>query len=1110
MSGENILFSNVNSMEDNIEYYSDINPSNIKEIKKRAKGIGFTGRPVYNMMLTNTYQKYLNDKFKSAMDYSGNPLYKKKPTEKYKKHLKEGGYYLKKYNEFLNTGNSFTIDIKHKDNLKKLLRKMMGGDDDILIEYEINGTKKIRTLSSDWARRLLDGFENNEWIEDEESDQEFRSFIEIGEIKEITISKANKKKPSGSFFKYTHNIEGLDLTDFQIYSNINQIQPNTVCCFIQALISAGVDDYKIERTKNLIKTRSVPQCKIDELCIKLELHITINKINDTHIIHYPVDKNKYEFIREQEPIKIGLIEEHYFHIKTVPITRFALLNYDKIKNEIDFHRINKIQKGKYYNRENKFIDSNIVIKTLLDNKDKLLTPIGLCDEIYKTQYSDMFNEIFDLNYTEDNVRLVEYIEKEDKHSMINVFADFETLTDTPIHEAYLCRSSSTNKTFLGVDCGKKLLEHLVKKYEGEENIRLIFHNAAYDLRFIFDYLTHPVLIERGKMLLRGYGKFYYGKNKYINIQIQDSYSIIPEPLKKFKDMFNLPMEKDILPYGLYTKQNVKKCFIPLADCIKEVRIQYGKNNIGKEINKEKEEEFVNDYINNIKKWKCLDDDNLVDIIRYSTQYCKLDVEVLQQGYNKFRRMIIDITKREVEGEEGLEEEYIDINNYVSIPSIAQDFMKYNDVFEGVYELSGNVREFINKCMYGGRTMSSQNKKWKSKTNGECNIESDNINDVLADFDAVSLYPSAMFRLEGFLKGKPKIIKDLNYEFLEKQDGYFVEIIIEKVNKKYNFPLMSKLTKEGIRDWTNDMENEYMHVDKTTLEEIIKYHDIKFKIVRGYYYDEGRNCKLKEVIKTLFDERIKAKNEDNPIQAIYKLLMNSAYGKCLLKPIETETKYVSNKDYKKFVSYHYNWIKDGEQLNDNRWKFKLYKSIDDHFNIVHCGVEVLSMSKRIMNEVMCLAEDLDIEMYYTDTDSIHINNSKIELLADEFKKINNRDLIGKGMGQFHTDFDSDILKGEILAKRSIFLGKKCYIDELFGCESGDLIDYHIRLKGVPNVSILHYCKQNNITPYNLYEKLFEGQEIEFDLTCDGLKCNFKFHNNMTISTLEYFDRKISFN
>ena len=307
-----------------------------------------------------------------------------------------------------------------------------------------------------------------------------------------------------------------------------------------------------------------------------------------------------------------------------------------------------------------------------------------------------------------------------------------------------------------------------------------------------------------------------------------------------------------------------------------------------------------------------------------------------------------------------------------------------------------------------------------------------------------------------------------------------------------------------------MNNEIFYCDKTTLEEVIKYHQIEFKIIRGYYYNEGRNMNLKPTIEHLFNTRLEAKKQKNPIEKIYKLIMNSCYGKCLLKPIDTEYKYISNSKYKEFMSNNYNWVKDADYCSEsNTWRIKLIKAINEHFNLVHCGVEVLSTSKKIMNEVMCLAEDFDIDMYYTDTDSIHIDNSKINYLASEYKKIHNRDLIGKNMGQFHTDFDSDILKGEILAKRSIFLGKKCYIDELYGSESGDIVDYHIRLKGIPNASILDYCNNNNITPYEVYEKLYNKEEVIFDLTCGGKKINFKFHNNMTISTLDEFNRKICF-
>jgi hypothetical protein len=38
-----------------------------------------------------------------------------------------------------------------------------------------------------------------------------------------------------------------------------------------------------------------------------------------------------------------------------------------------------------------------------------------------------------------------------------------------------------------------------------------------------------------------------------------------------------------------------------------------------------------------------------------------------------------------------------------------------------------------------------------------------------------------------------------------------------------------------------------------------------------------------------------------------------------------------------------------------------------------------MSKRIMNEVICLAEDNEIEIFYQDTDSMHIQKADIPRL-----------------------------------------------------------------------------------------------------------------------------------
>ena len=84
-------------------------------------------------------------------------------------------------------------------------------------------------------------------------------------------------------------------------------------------------------------------------------------------------------------------------------------------------------------------------------------------------------------------------------------------------------------------------------------------------------------------------------------------------------------------------------------------------------------------------------------------------------------------------------------------------------------------------------------------------------------------------------------------------------------------------------------------------------------------------------------------------------MNSMYGKTILKPIETETVVIKENDYDKYVSYNYNFVYSSVKVG-NRYYVKKIKSILEHFNYCHVGVEILSMSKRIMNEVICLAED----------------------------------------------------------------------------------------------------------------------------------------------------------
>jgi hypothetical protein len=96
--------------------------------------------------------------------------------------------------------------------------------------------------------------------------------------------------------------------------------------------------------------------------------------------------------------------------------------------------------------------------------------------------------------------------------------------------------------------------------------------------------------------------------------------------------------------------------------------------------------------------------------------------------------------------------------------------------------------------------------------------------------------------------------------------------------------------------------------------------------------------------------------------------------------------------------------------------------------------------------------------------MHIKKSDIPRIRSLFKSKYNRELIGEEQGMFHSDFESKL--GEVaFASRSIFLGKKFYIDELT-LENG-LIDYHIRAKGLPSDCLEFKAKELGINPFELY-------------------------------------------
>ena len=68
-------------------------------------------------------------------------------------------------------------------------------------------------------------------------------------------------------------------------------------------------------------------------------------------------------------------------------------------------------------------------------------------------------------------------------------------------------------------------------------------------------------------------------------------------------------------------------------------------------------------------------------------------------------------------------------------------------YDNVYQVSGAIQQFISRCVVGGRVMTNSNKQYHVKKK-------------IADFDACSLYPSAMHYMGGSLNGKPKVLVDI--------------------------------------------------------------------------------------------------------------------------------------------------------------------------------------------------------------------------------------------------------------------------------------------------------------------------------------------------------------
>jgi len=786
--------------------------------------------------------------------------------------------------------------------------------------------------------------------------------------------------------------------------------------------------------------------------------------------------------------KINDENEREFELKKLKNVTFVSKNGNKylMKEVLSEHK-------KFYNIDTKFETTyEERINFLRNHKNKVNEYIPSVIT-YKDEQYDLYNYSNSKNvYTKKYKVIYADIECGFKNE------DSENQLHVPYCICYIDEDDNKYK-FAGRNCIKDFFDSL------KESTLIYFHNLKYDIQFIMRHLTNIKCTDYDKgrkknmncNILISDGVYYSASGCYvnkkektiINVKIKDSFKLLPISLASFPSVFKLEGKKEICPYNLYM-----------------INDEYDEN--------DEESKFMNEYESLKNALACLkkddhkefiekskpyiDEKNRFDYIRYSIDYCIQDCNLLKKGVEMFREWMYGITLE-------------DLHDSLTLPSIANKYLIESGVYEGCYKLSNVPRHFIQRCVAGGRVMVKNNERQISE------------NEPINDFDAVSLYPSGMNRIAeigGFLLGIPKILNEneKTYDFIKNKDGYFVKVNVKKTNKKLYFPLSSVINNDGIREYKN-LENDIIYLDKIGLEELIEHQEIEFEILDGLYYKSGRNNKIGEIIKGLFNERNKYKKEGNPIEYVFKLIMNSSYGKTIEKAKDIEIKIIHDDDINQYINKKYNSINNIEHIKNSYLNIvKLEKSINDHFSLPNIGCEILSMSKRIMNEVMVLAEENNISIFYTDTDSIHITDKHIPLLQQKFKEKYGRELIGKELGQFHSDFspsnkkDAEIYNA-LYATKSIFLAKKIYIDELllkkkdpskikdeykdyYNSQPETKKDYHVRMKGITTSSILFKAEEDNVTPYNIYKMLYENSKT-YDSLTEEQKKDKDFINDLKI-------------
>ncbi|KAL3646618.1 hypothetical protein CASFOL_009585 [Castilleja foliolosa] len=359
-------------------------------------------------------------------------------------------------------------------------------------------------------------------------------------------------------------------------------------------------------------------------------------------------------------------------------------------------------------------------------------------------------------------------------------------------------------------------------------------------------------------------------------------------------------------------------------------------------------------------------ENLGELKRDLLDYMRQDILLLGGVMQKAQRLY-------------LEHYNVDLVKKLTCSSLALTIFRtryYDAEKNPIYIPNRNADRFIRSGYYGGHTDSY-------KKYGES----------LYYYDVNSLYPYIMkeYSIPG---GKPVWHGNLGDNDIDTLFG-FIEAFV-KCPTNINKPFLPYRDKSGVLIFPTGSFVGVYYSEELKYAKKLGYQVLP---ISGYLFEE-RESPFKGYVSSLYSSRLQAKKEGNDAMSfVYKILMNSLYGRFGINPKSTKTEICDSERYN-FLLKQSTFI-DFNPLRDNLYMVSYYVNLDDDPSrwdppkntAVHISAAITANARIYMYQY--ISRD---DCYYTDTDSIFISNPlpDDEISTDVLGKFKLEDKIKKGI------------------------------------------------------------------------------------------------------------------